>query len=81
MRGNHQIALGANVAYWKMDFLTHARSGGDWNVNGQVTGLGLADLMLGRIARLEHGGPATMPMHMLYTGLLRAGHVAERRRG
>jgi hypothetical protein len=69
VRGNHQIALGANLAYWKMDFLTHARSGGDWNVNGQVTGLGLADLMLGRIARLEHGGPATMPMHMLYTGL------------
>jgi hypothetical protein len=69
VRGNHQFALGANVAYWKMDFLTHARSGGDWNVNGQVTGLGLADLMLGRIARLEHGGPATMPMHMLYTGL------------
>jgi hypothetical protein len=69
VRGNHQIALGANAAYWKMDFLTHARSGGDWNVNGQVTGLGLADFMLGRIARLEHGGPATMPMHMLYTAL------------
>jgi hypothetical protein len=24
--------------------------------------------MLGRIARLEHGGPATMPMHMTYLG-------------
>ena len=68
VRGNHQLAFGANVAYWKMDFLTHARSGGDWNVNGQVTGLGLADFMLGRVARLEHGGPATMPMHMLYLG-------------
>ena len=69
VRGNHQISLGANGAYWKMDFLTHARSGGDWNVNGQATGLGLADLMLGRVARLEHGGPAQMPMHMLYVGL------------
>ena len=69
VRGNHQIALGTNIAYWKMDFLTHARSGGDWNVNGQATGLGLADLLIGRIARLEHGGPATMPMHMLYSAL------------
>ena len=68
VRGNHQLGFGANVAYWAMDFLTHARSGGDWNVNGQITGLGLADLMLGRIARLEHGGPAVMPMHMMYLG-------------
>ena len=68
VRGNHQLGFGANVAYWAMDFLTHARSGGDWNVNGQITGLGLADFMLGRIARLEHGGPAMMPMHMMYLG-------------
>ena len=68
VRGNHQISLGANTAYWKMDFLTHARSGGDWNVNGQATGLGLADFLVGRVARLEHGGPADMPMHMWYVG-------------
>ena len=68
VRGNHQFSVGANAAYWKMDFLTHARSGGDWNVNGQATGLGLADFLLGRVARLEHGGPAYMPMHMWYVG-------------
>jgi hypothetical protein len=69
VRGNHQLSFGANVAYWKMNFLTHARSGGDWNVNGQATGLGLADFLLGRVARLEHGGPAQLPMHMWYVGL------------
>jgi hypothetical protein len=68
VRGDHQLSIGANVAYWKMDFLTHARSGGNWLVNGQVTGLGLADLLLGRVTRLEHGGPAIMPMHMWYLG-------------
>jgi hypothetical protein len=68
VRGDHQLSVGANVAYWKMDFLTHARSGGNWLVNGQVTGLGLADFLLGRVARLEHGGPAVMPMHMWYVG-------------
>ena len=69
VRGNHQLSFGANAAYWKMNFLTHARSGGDWNINGQATGLGLSDFMLGRVARLEHGGPAQLPVHMLYMGL------------
>jgi hypothetical protein len=68
VRGNHQMSFGGNIAYWKMDFLTHARSGGDWQVNGSATGLGLADLMVGRISRLEHGGPAQLPMHMWYLG-------------
>ena len=68
VRGDHQLSVGANVAYWKMKFLTHARSGGNWLVNGQVTGLGLADFLLGRLTRLEHGGPADMPMHMWYVG-------------
>ncbi len=80
VRGNHQLAFGANVAYWKMDFLTHARSGGDWNVNGQVTGLGLADFMLGRVARLEHGGPATCRCTCC-TRALRAGHLESDRSG
>ena len=77
VRGNHQISLGANAAYWKMDFLTHARSGGDWNVNGQVTGLGLADLMLGprRAARARRTGDDA-DAHVVHRAL-RAGHVAD----
>jgi hypothetical protein len=69
VRGNHQLALGGNAAYWKMDFLTHARSGGNWLVNGQVTGSGLADFLVGRISSLEHGGPGVLPMDMWYIGL------------
>jgi hypothetical protein len=68
VKGTHQLSIGGNIAYWKMDFLTHARSGGDWQVNGNVTGLGLSDFLLGRVSRLEHGGPAEMPMHMTYLG-------------
>ncbi len=69
VRGNHQLGFGASAAYWKMDFLTHARSGGNWIVNGQATGLGLADFLVGRVASLEQGGPAALPMDMLYVGL------------
>jgi hypothetical protein len=69
VRGNHQLGFGASAAYWAMDFLTHARSGGNWLINGQATGLGLADFLVGRVASLEHGGPGALPMNMWYIGL------------
>jgi len=69
VHGNHQLAIGASTAYWAMDFLTHARSGGNWLINGQATGLGLADFLVGRVASLEHGGPGVLPMNMWYVGL------------
>jgi Carboxypeptidase regulatory-like domain len=68
VRGNHEMAIGANVAYWTHYFFSHARSGGDWLFSGQLTGLGLADLLLGRVGRLEHGGPAILPMNQWYLG-------------
>jgi hypothetical protein len=69
VRGNHQLAVGGSLAYWQFNFLSHARSGGNWNFTGQLTGLGLADLLMGRVGRLEHGGPAILPMEQWYTGL------------
>jgi hypothetical protein len=69
VRGDHQIAVGGSLAYWQFHFLSHARSGGNWNFTGQLTGLGLADLLMGRVGRLEHGGPAILPMDQWYAGL------------
>ena len=69
VRGSHQLALGANVAYWKSLQTSHQRSGGNWSFDGSITGLGLADFMLGRLAQLEHGGPGGANMTQLYTGL------------
>ncbi len=69
VRGNHQMSIGGSVAYWQFSFQSHARSGGNWNFTGQATGLGLADLLMGRVGRLEHGGPALLPMDQWYTGL------------
>jgi len=69
VRGDHQLAVGGSLAYWQFNFLSHARSGGNWNFTGQLTGLGLADLLMGRVGRLEHGGPAILPMEQWYTGL------------
>ena len=69
VRGNHQLAFGGDAAYWRMDFLTHARSGGNWTFNGQLLGLGLADFLMGRVARLEHGGPGALPMDQWHIGI------------
>ena len=69
VRGNHQFGVGFSLAYLKMDFLTNARSGGTWIVNGQTTGLGLADFLLGRVASLEHGAANALPMDMWYQGI------------
>ena len=69
VRGRHQMALGGNMAYWTYDQVAHARSGGNWTFNGQATGLGLADFMVGRVAILEHGGPTNSPVEQWYFGL------------
>ena len=68
VKGNHQLAVGANLAYWKLDFTTHARSGGSYTFNGQIFGLGMADFLMGRVQQLEHGGPVYLPMDMWYLG-------------
>jgi outer membrane receptor protein involved in Fe transport len=68
VRGNHELSVGANVAYWTHYFFSHARSGGDWSFTGQLTGSGLSDFLLGRVGRLEHGGAAIMPMNEWYLG-------------
>jgi hypothetical protein len=69
VRGSHQLAFGGSVAYWRYHFASEARSGGNWRFTGQYTGLGLSDFLMGRVAVLEQGGPARLPMSQLYAGL------------
>ena len=69
VRGDHQLSVGGSLAYWTFHFQSHARSGGNWNFTGQLTGLGLSDFLMGRVGRLEHGGPAILPMDQWYAGL------------
>ena len=69
VRGRHQLALGANVAYWTSDHLSSARSGGLWTFDGEETRLGMADLLLGKVARMQHGGPGGAQMEQYYIGL------------
>jgi hypothetical protein len=68
VRGRHQIGLGANVAYWESFQRAWAQGSGTWTFNGQATGLGLADLLMGRVAVLEHGGYVGVTLTQWYQG-------------
>ena len=63
------MGFGVNVAYWKSSQTSHARSGGSFMFNGQTTGRGLADLLVGALGSLEHGVPNLLVMDMVYAGL------------
>jgi hypothetical protein len=69
VRGNHQFGFGANLQYWEGDYTSSSRANGNWIFNGSATGLGLADLLVGRVTSVEHGGLGKLPVNSLYTGV------------
>jgi hypothetical protein len=69
VRGRHQMGLGASVAYWRSFQTSNARSGGNWIINGQTTGSGLADFLIGAVSSMEQGVPNLLDMDMTYLGL------------
>jgi hypothetical protein len=68
VKGSHQLGFGADVRRWKLDSLGTSRTGGTWTIDGSLTGHSLADLLLGRVARLEIGGPNVLNIHNWYLG-------------
>jgi hypothetical protein len=68
VRGSHQIALGANLAYFNVSQKVWARGGGQWNFTGAASGLGLADLLLGRVNTLDQSGISGIDFYQWYHG-------------
>ncbi len=69
VRGNHQFAVGANLQYFKGNLTSTSRANGNWIFNGSATGLGLADLLVGRVTSVEHGGPNRVIVNNWHMGL------------
>jgi hypothetical protein len=62
VRGTHQMSFGVNVMHsWHYSYANFV-SVGQLVVNGQETGLGLGDLMLGRLTSLFMGGPTLLDL-------------------
>jgi hypothetical protein len=68
VRGSHQIAVGGNVAYWTHYTVDGQRGVGLWTFDGSLTGLGMADFLTGRLARLEHARPGVLDLTQKYLG-------------
>jgi hypothetical protein len=64
--GRHQMTFGFSGAYWTSDTEDNARAAGDFNFNGQTTGLALADFMMGNASLVNHGAPGVLNMHQRY---------------
>ncbi|MBI2185997.1 MAG: TonB-dependent receptor [Acidobacteria bacterium] len=69
VRGRHQMSIGGNISYWNTDSEDNARAAGDFNFNGQATGMGLADFLTGQASLVRHGAPGILLMHQWYLGL------------
>ena len=69
VRGSHQFALGGKVAYWTHYTVDGQRGVGLWTFDGSFTGLGMADFLTGRLARLEHARPGVLDLTQRYLGL------------
>jgi hypothetical protein len=69
VRGRHQLSFGTNVSYWVSDTEDNARAAGDFNFNGQSTGLALADFLTGQASLVRHGAPGILHMNQWYLGV------------
>jgi hypothetical protein len=57
VRGSHQMSFGGAVTHARFISENHFASSATIQVNGQVTGLGMADFLLGRISNFFQGAP------------------------
>ena len=72
VRGKHQFAFGGNAAYWRHNLTADAFSLGNWTFSGQFTGLGLADLLLGKPSQLRQAANNSSRTSEWYLGLYAA---------
>ena len=69
VKGRHQLGVGGSVAYWKSLSRANVRSPGQFNFDGSVTGLPLADFLSGSLAQLFQTAPNGLNIEQWYVGL------------
>ena len=55
--GRHQLSFGGNWIRTRIETVNNRPTNGQFTFNGQSTGLGLADFMLGRVSNFLQGNP------------------------
>ena len=69
IRGNHQWGFGIQYAYWDSLSRANVRSPGTYSFDGGVTGVPLADFMIGRPFTFIQSAPNTLDNHQHYFGV------------
>lgn len=67
--GRHQLSVGTNIQYAYFDGWDYAGANGQFEFNGTVTGLALADFMVGRASAFSHASPNKNTNHQWYIGV------------
>jgi len=68
IRGGHQIGYGANWIHTEVNGVSQLNASGPFTFNGQITGLGLADFMVGRPSALTQGTESLAYFRLNYMG-------------
>jgi hypothetical protein len=66
--GKHQVSFGGNWIHTNIETVNNRPSNGQFTFNGQSTGLGLADFMVGRMSNFLQGNPVLDFDHNNYVG-------------
>ena len=68
VRGNHQVAVGVNTMHWRTNFYSDFYAAGVATFNGQTTGLGLSDFLMGNVFQLSQATPEEHHSRQWYLG-------------
>ena len=71
VRGATRSGFGASLAYWTVEQWSYSQANGNFTFNGQNTGLGLADFLVGRPSRLHAGQQDRPALPSLVPGAVR----------
>ncbi len=69
LRGNHQLALGAQMSAWQVNSYSDSQAGLSFTFNGQTTGLGMADFFMGNVSQFQNGTYSVQNKRSKYFGL------------
>ena len=69
VRGAHQFGFGGNSLFTQIVFRGYTNATGKFTFNGSVTGLSMADFMVGQAATWVQGNPNPFYNHQNYVGL------------
>ncbi|MEQ1884742.1 MAG: carboxypeptidase regulatory-like domain-containing protein [Bryobacteraceae bacterium] len=68
VKGAHQFAFGTTFTQALVNNNFNVRSPGNYNFNGQITGLGMGDFLTGQMSSFRQGGPNPLIVYQRFLG-------------